>query len=184
MAQALSKILIVDDDARNQRIMAGILEDGYDLCVASSGEGCLDLAQSNQPDLILLDIMMPGIDGFETCARLRQDARTKDIPVVFVSVKDSLDDRIKGFDVGAEDYFVKPFDHDDLLLKLKKLLADRAVRQQLLQNAAEASSIAMKLMRDVGSMGVITRFFEASFCLHDHDQLIEKLYPQRFRIRC
>lgn len=176
MTQALSKVMVVDDNDRNLRVIEGILDDQYDLSFASAGEACIALAQRQQPDLILLDIMMPGIDGFETCLRLKQADQTKDIPVVFVSGRDSLDDRIRGFDIGAEDYFVKPFNHDDLVLKIKKVLADRAERKQLAQYASEASSMAMKLMRDVGSMGVITRFFEASFALESHEQLIEKLF--------
>lgn len=176
MHGTLPRILSVDDDSANQRIMLDLLDELYAVDFAECGETCLERLRSSHPDLILLDIMMPGIDGYAVCAQIKADAATSDIPVVFVSGKDSLEDRIKGYEAGADDYFVKPFDHDELLIKIARLLQQRAERAQLAAHASEASSIAMRTMREVGELGVILRFYEASFAAHDEPTLATCLF--------
>ncbi|NIR93339.1 MAG: response regulator transcription factor, partial [Gammaproteobacteria bacterium] len=76
-----------------------------------------------QPDIILLDIMLPGIDGYEVCKNIKADGEFHNTPIVMLSAKTSLDDRLKGYEVGADDYFTKPFDHDELVAKLDKLIS-------------------------------------------------------------
>jgi len=102
-------ILVVDDAPENLAILNGILKDHYRVKVATSGERALALAAgSEQPDLILLDVMMPGMDGYEVCSRLKSDPRTQSIPVLFVSARDEEEDEAKGLALGAIDYIVKP----------------------------------------------------------------------------
>jgi PAS domain S-box-containing protein len=121
-------ILIVDDNPMNLATLFDFLSRmGFTVLVAQSGEDALDLVQENQPDIILLDILMPGIGGFETCLRLKASDKTKDIPVIFVSSLSETVDKIKGFQAGAVDYITKPFQHEEVLarvtthLKIKKL---------------------------------------------------------------
>ena len=102
-------ILIVDDTPDNLTLMTGVLKDAYKTKVANNGERALSVASTHPlPDLILLDIMMPGIDGYEVCRRLKNDQLTADIPVIFLTAKTEVEDEQKGFDVGCVDYITKP----------------------------------------------------------------------------
>lgn len=103
------RVLIVDDTPVNIEVLARILGDGYDVIVAMNGEDALALAETENPDIILLDVMMPGLDGFEVCERLKSAQETADIPVVFVTALSGSDDETRGLEAGAVDYIVKPF---------------------------------------------------------------------------
>jgi putative two-component system response regulator len=114
------KILIVDDARENIAILVETLKAEYKVVPALNGEKALKLASSeNPPDLILLDIMMPGIDGHEVCRRLQADVSTKGIPVIFLSGKDSEDEKQKGIELGAVDYITKPIDPSVVTEKVK-----------------------------------------------------------------
>ena len=102
------KILIVDDEPGNLKLLQQILAEEYSLSFAKSGEAALELAEKNKPDLILLDIMMSGLDGYETCRRLKQGKATSGIPVVFVTAMTDVEDESLGFEVGGVDYITKP----------------------------------------------------------------------------
>lgn len=115
-------ILIVDDEPTNQRIIVETLEDLVEYRLATNGEEALTLAESVQPDLILLDIMMPGIDGLEVCKRIKHDARFEFTKIVLISGKAMLEERLKGYEVGADDYMTKPFSPEELLAKTKVFL--------------------------------------------------------------
>ncbi|WP_199902743.1 two-component system response regulator [Azospirillum sp. B4] len=104
----LWKILIVDDEPSNLEVLRGILSESYTLAFARSGEQALDSVRRHQPDLILLDVMMPGIDGYEVCRRLKADRDLCHIPVIFVTALNDNMDEARGFDVGAVDYLTKP----------------------------------------------------------------------------
>ncbi|SFD46047.1 diguanylate cyclase [Massilia yuzhufengensis] len=130
--QRQAAILIVDDAPASLGLLQDILRNqGYRTFVATSGERALDLAQRLQPDLILLDVMLPGLDGLETCSRLKTLPRTADIPVIFVSACSDTDDIVAGFDRGAADYIAKP-------LRLPEVCA--RVRAQLQMRAASRSN--------------------------------------------
>lgn len=103
-------ILIVDDQAANLKVISSVLSESYRLYVANSGERALRILDVAQPDLILLDIMMPEMDGFEVCRRLKEsDGATKDIPVIFLTAKTEIEDIMRGFEIGGVDYITKPF---------------------------------------------------------------------------
>ncbi len=102
------KILIVDDTTENIKILTNVLRDEYTIFFAKNGKAALKLAGSKQPDLILLDIVMPEMDGFEVCRTLQQDPRTSSIPVIFVSARSDVGDETRGFEAGAVDYIIKP----------------------------------------------------------------------------
>jgi two-component system, sensor histidine kinase and response regulator len=117
-----NRVLIVDDEPSNVAILEEILEDGFTVATATNGEEALRLAADFQPDMFLLDIMMPGIDGYETCRRIRQNPDLKFAKVILVSAKAMLSERLKGYEAGADDYITKPFDHTELLAKVRVFL--------------------------------------------------------------
>ena len=116
------KVLIVDDEPRSQRIILEILGDLAECQVASSGDDALTMAETFLPDLVLLDIMMPGMDGYEVCRRFRSNPRLSHLKIVLVSGKAMIEERLKGYEVGADDYLTKPFDGEELLAKAKVFL--------------------------------------------------------------
>jgi len=103
------KILIVDDENFYTEVLDNLLRDEYEICIVHSGaEALIKAQQTPQPDLVLLDIMMEGMDGYEVCKNLKQDLSTKEIPVIFLTVKSDVDDEVLGFNLGAVDYITKP----------------------------------------------------------------------------
>jgi len=112
------KILIVDDVPENIEVLGEILADGHDILCAFSGREALDLAGEG-PDLILLDVMMPDMDGYETCARLKADAATADIPIIFITAKTSPEDETAGFAAGAVDFITKPVNRATVRARIK-----------------------------------------------------------------
>ena len=113
-------ILIVDDIPENIHFLYGVLKEHYKLKVASDGEKALKIAQGkSKPDLILLDIMMPGMDGYEVCSRLKVDKNTRDIPIIFVTAKNTSADEAEGLSLGAVDYITKPVKADITLARIR-----------------------------------------------------------------
>ena len=109
-AQTKHNVLIVDDMPVNIKILGETLRSDYEVSIATTGEKALEIAFSqNQPDLILLDIIMPGLDGYEVCRRIMADQRTRNIPIIFITAKGDVEDETKGFELGAVDYISKPF---------------------------------------------------------------------------
>ena len=114
-------ILIVDDDSRVTNALRRTLAyEGYQVSVAANGEGALSLSRTKPPDLVILDIMLPGIDGIEVCRRLR--AAGDDVAVLMLTARDAVADRVTGLETGADDYLVKPFALEELLARVKALL--------------------------------------------------------------
>lgn len=116
------KILVVDDEPQIVELIQIMLGDEYDYIEANSGYEALEKASSEKPDLVLLDIMMPDMDGYQVCQRLRADPNTKDIVIAMVSAKKEDHDILQGIDVGAIAYVTKPFDGFELTEKVKELL--------------------------------------------------------------
>lgn len=151
----LPRILNVDDDAMMRELTRDELGGAFQVLAAESGEACLALLQNARVDLILLDVEMPGIDGYETCRRIRENSDLADIPVIFLSGHDHIDDRLKGYEAGGDDYIVKPFAPVELESKIKHLLQLRRERGQLKEMADYASRTAMTAMTSLGEMGAL-----------------------------
>jgi len=132
-----SKILIVEDAEANIDILMETLGDDYEISVATDGETALEAVEIETPDLILLDVMMPGIDGFETCRRLKENPQTQDIPVVFITAKRETGDIVKGFQVGGVDYIPKPFQQDEVLARVRTHLQLEALKKEQEKHAQE-----------------------------------------------
>lgn len=123
MVQSQSKILVVDDDARNVRLLEVLLQPrGYAVVSASNGVEALQQVHREPPDLILLDVMMPMVDGFEVCKLLKDNPATRLIPVVIMTALDSVEDRIKGIEAGADDFLTKPVHREQLLARIRTSL--------------------------------------------------------------
>ena len=137
-----SQILIVDDTPENIQLLGAILKtNGYQIIVAENGMQVFDAVDRIMPDLILLDIMMPKMDGFEVCRRLKDDEKTKDIPVIFLTAKNEMEDIVNGFNVGAVDYVVKPFQMTELLARVKTHLDLKFYREEVEQRVEDIARI-------------------------------------------
>lgn len=117
-----AKVCIVDDDVTNQTLMQMMLEDEYDVCVANSGEEALEVALTDKPDLILLDIMLPEASGYEICELLREQPETADIPVIFVTGLEDNHSEELGLEVGAADYLTKPVSAPVMKARIARVL--------------------------------------------------------------
>ncbi len=130
--QSPAVILIVDDQPVSLKLLLTFLERrGFIMLVACSGEEALVLIEKTRPDIILLDIMMPRLDGYETCRRLKDNGATADIPVIFVTALTNLEDKVKGFEVGGVDYVTKPFQHEEVLARISTHLSLARLRKEL-----------------------------------------------------
>jgi DNA-binding NtrC family response regulator len=127
-----AKILLVDDVPANLNALSDTLEpQGYHILAARSGEQAIDAAMRNRPDLILLDVMMPGLDGYETCRRLKEHDLTQSIPVIFLTVQNDIDKIVEGFRAGGVDYVTKPFQAEELLSRIQTHLKVHFLGQEL-----------------------------------------------------
>jgi len=134
-------ILVVDDSPDDIALISQVLRETYQVKVATNGKDALHIAySSNPPDLILLDIMMPGMDGYEVCRQLKSDSQTSDIPVIFLSSRGEVADEEKGFEAGAVDYIIKPISPPILLARVRTHLRLKRVTDYL-KNRLEAADI-------------------------------------------
>jgi signal transduction histidine kinase len=140
-------ILIVDDTPANLGVLVETLGvAGYQLMVAEDGEEALAQTLKMQPDLILLDVMMPGIDGFETCRQLKARPETRDIPVLFMTALNETADKVRAFAAGAVDYIAKPIEHEEALARIRTHLAIRRLQREL----EEQNALKQKFMKIAG----------------------------------
>ncbi|MCE5243479.1 MAG: diguanylate cyclase [Syntrophobacteraceae bacterium] len=175
-------ILIVDDTPRNIQVVAGILNrEGYSLFFATDGRKALELAGKRTFDLVLMDVMMPGLDGFETCAQLKRMPGYTDVPVIFLTAKTEPGSILKGFEVGGVDYVTKPFHSSELLSRVKAHLGIRALTKEL-QETNKVLEHRMDIvdrfvmMLSVNREGVIT-YASRAFCRAvdcDREELVGK----------
>lgn len=132
-----STILVVDDNPTNIQVLFHLLQrSGYEVAVAKSGEKALERLNNFRADLILLDVMMPGIDGFETCRRLKEGDRTQDIPIIFMTALSDTVDKVKGLNLGAVDYITKPIQHEEALARIRIHLQLQDLTKQLAEKNA------------------------------------------------
>ncbi len=120
----MHKILSVDDEPINQSIIEELFSSNFEIFLVSSGEECLQQIKNIKPDVILMDVSMQGIDGYVTCRELKKIDQIRDIPVIFVSARGTLEDKIKGHEAGGYDYITKPFNHSELEVKIKRVITN------------------------------------------------------------
>lgn len=155
----MSHVLIVDDTLENIKVLKGLLElEGFRISVATSGERAIKILKHSLPDVILLDVMMPGIDGFETCEQIKKNSNTQHIPVIFITAKDDTESLIKGFNVGGADYLTKPFQQKEVLARLRVHLEN----QMLLKNQAETIKTRNQMIESLEEAMRMQELFLAS----------------------
>jgi len=166
-------ILIVDDIPTNIKVLLDFLHDSnFSVSVAKNGESALKKAQEELPQLIFLDVMMPGIDGFETCRRLKANPKTKDIPVIFMTALSDVVDKVKGLQVGAVDYITKPFQHEEVLARINVHLELRKTQLKLVQQE-KMSSLGQLVAGVAHEINNPVNFIEGN--LHYAAQYIQQL---------
>lgn len=176
-------ILVAEDVPRNLEIVCNILKkEGYRIAAAGNGRQVLDMVHLVRPDLILLDVMMPEIDGFEVCQRLKSFPETKDIPIIFLTAKIETVDIIKGFEIGAVDYVTKPFNGMELLSRVKTHLELKFSREQLKELVAARETFFSIIAHDLRNL-LQYLLLSADSLYNNYDTLAEerkKDYIQRF----
>ncbi len=147
LPEDFSKVLLVDDNPTNLQVLYQALEEqGYELLIALSGEEALNIAAEARPALILLDINMPGMDGFETCRRLKADDKTKESVVIFLSARDSVQDKVEGLQLGAVDYVSKPFQFEEVVARVNTQLELKRAREELKLMHQKAESLLLNIL--------------------------------------
>lgn len=157
-----SRVLVVDDISKNLQVVGTMLRnEGYHVMPATSGEQALERAQAQLPDLILLDLMMPEMDGLEVCRRLKSDPLTRPIPVIFLTASNEMEHLVSGFSAGAVDYVTKPFNAPELLARVRTHLELQHARARLREMNNEKSEFMGIAAHDLRSpLGAITGFAE------------------------
>ncbi len=174
------KILIVDDIPTNIQVLGSVLRKaGYEVAFTDNGQDAINKAKSNHYDLILLDIMMPNMDGFEACRILKKNPESKDIPIIFLTAKTDSESLIKGFDLGAVDYLTKPFKAAELLARVKTHIALKYTTEELVKSNAMKdklfSIIAHDLRGPVGNFGAALAVLIENLDTFDKETLSEIL---------
>jgi formate hydrogenlyase transcriptional activator len=180
-----STILIADDNPSNLDVLLKCLSrDNHRVLVAEDGTSAIERARQAQPDLILLDVMMPGLDGFETCKRLRADASTQHIPIIFMTALGELDDKVHGFELGAQDYITKPFQVPEVLARVSTQLqihrlqqslqhANAALEERVTQRTAELSAALAEVERLSERLQAENEYLQDEIrSQHDHRAII------------
>lgn len=155
-ARANTKVLVVDDDATNVDLLCDVCKlAGYDPIGASSGEQALEMARSHRPDLILLDVSMPGMDGYEVLAKLKVDVRMSEIPVIMVTAAEPAEAKMRGLGAGASDFVHKPFRAAELQARMRTVLELHLAKRQLRE--AEVELVSMRATDPVTGVGNFQR---------------------------
>lgn len=155
------KILVVDDDEFMRMMIAEAVGDGFQIIDVGSGAECLEAVARERPDVVLLDVEMPDMDGYETCRQLKNDFEFDGTPVIFISGHDQIEARLRGYEAGAEDYIVKPFSPQELVAKVSGLLQKIQERTQLKEMANYASQTAMTAMSSMSEVGSLLQTLQA-----------------------
>ena len=163
-------ILIVDDKPENLGMLSNFLEVyGFNIAVAQSSKIGVNRASLLNPDIILLDVMMPELDGFEVCRRLKQNANTQDIPIIFMTALTDLEHKVQGFEVGAVDYITKPIQHQEVLARITTHLTISTLRKTLEEKIEDLQAFAHTVAHDLKSP--LTQLLLVSELLSEDDQL-------------
>lgn len=174
-----ARILVVDDIPANLRLLeARLLTEYFDVVTALSGQEALDICASGQIDVVLLDIMMPGMDGFEVCKRLKRDAATAHIPIVMVTALDQVEDRVRGLEAGADDFLSKPVNDLQLMTRVKSLVRLKMLTDELRLRAATTTAIGLEdLLERSGEGRAQPKLLLVDGRESSHERLMRMLKP-------
>jgi len=155
-----TKILVVDDEPKNVKLLADILTaKGYAVVTASDGPGALARVESDEPDLMLLDVMMPGLTGYQVCERIRADPRTALLPIVLVTALDPHEERVKGIEAGADDFLAKPINQHELFARVRSLLRIKRLQDEVKAWNTELEARVRDQVAELERLGRLRRFF-------------------------
>lgn len=170
------KVLVIDDDRSWQIYLFSALQIGFELRSAYDGKTALQTVTEFLPDCILLDIYMPGKNGYELCSELKSKPETANIPIIIISSKSSMQEKIQGFELGAEDYLVKSTETDFLKAKIFRAVEQYREKARLEQGLSEAQSAAFEALSGSADLGCCIRFVERTYAMHNFAQLAEGLF--------
>jgi len=181
MPSRKTTILVVDDTRLNVQIIKCDLEDeGYNILSSENGKDALKIAEAENPDLILLDIMMPGMDGFEVCKILKEKDNTKDIPIIFLTARNEPEDVVKGFQLGAVDYLRKPFEVSELLVRVKTHVRLKNLQHNLEDMVEERAEELVAAHEELNKILVSSRPYKKPWSVDDAIGLIKKERGKHF----
>lgn len=172
----MKTVLSIDDDLIVRKTVSKALEGQYNVILAENGEQGIAKAIGKLPDVILLDIEMPDRNGYEVCEYLRHHETTKDIPIVFISAKSDVGERMRGYEVGATDFMPKPFQKEDVLAKLRVLISLKDQQDALQAQIEEAEKTAHTAMSGSSELGMVMQFVERSYEINDYQQLASGIF--------
>jgi len=178
------KVFVVDDDPATLEIMQAILESECQVETFPGAEACLERITSDKPDMFLLDVSMPGMDGYSLCSRIKEDFSLNSIPVTFVSSNDSSDARLKGYDVGGDDFVVKPFDPEELRRKVRVARQIARNREQLKEQIESAEYLSSLALAGMDEGGIALQFMSELIGWDTEQEVAEGLLKllQRYRL--
>ncbi|MBV1876321.1 MAG: response regulator [Pseudomonadales bacterium] len=171
----MPKILTIDDDKITHRFVSRALKEDFELLDAFDGKEGIEVALASSPDVILLDVEMPGMNGYEVCDKLKHNDITRDIPIVFLSGNSSLEGRMHGYEVGGSDYLVKPFEVDTLKAKTRVLIELHDSQTQLNKQIEDAKKTAQIAMTSTADLGLVLQFVEQCFQIADAERLAKSI---------
>jgi len=176
-------ILAIDDDKFIHKMIARALDsDDIVIRFAVNGEAGIEMASESIPDIILLDVEMPGINGYETCERLRASEATCNIPIVFLSSRSSLRERMQGYEAGGDDYLVKPFETENLKARVNILIRYQQERLRLEEQYKFAQKTAVEAMTGTSELGLAMQFLEKSISFNSVEELLNGLFDSTNRL--
>lgn len=170
------KILVIDDEQLTQAFIQKVLEKEHQVHIAANGEQGIAMASELNPDIIILDVNMPGMNGYEACKKLKQDTTTENIPVLFHSAHADTKEQMQGYAAGGDDFLIKPCNHETLRAKVNVMLRYRDQQLTCNQNYQEAQKIAHIAMVGSSEIGMVMQFVEQSYLINDYDELAKAMF--------
>ena len=176
MSDKSNKVLVIDDSPEDIQFVMENLKDEFAILVATNGQKGLELAAKEpKPDVILMDVVMPEMDGYEACRRLKENPETKDIDVIFVSANETTEEKLAGYDAGGSDYLIKPVQPEELMQKVRLAISNKQTREETASDKDMAFKTAMTAMTSAGEQGIVLEFLRNSFAINNVEDLAHRL---------
>ncbi len=172
----MKKAVVIEDDKISQKYIQRALNGVVELYIAGTGSEGMALIEVEQPDLIILDVELPDANGYDLCHEIRHKSEFLFTPILFISGHTSLEERIRGYSSGGDDYISKPFESSEVVAKVKALIRHREHKIDLKNQFKEAQSTAIESMTGASELGLIVQFFEKTYAISNFDQLAEAIF--------